>query len=234
MASRKEIHDWDVKNCEDAGHKPQCLSAHASWYAASNTCSYRGQAYIKALSESETPVRWYIWSYDPTDKIGPEGPGLWDIGMPGNYKRKSQVPLWHESHHIVTNGELNAALNGVGGGEVEIKKKVRGGLLKEGYNLNDKLNMIILPMGREESKKLNLPRHRETYIFSHDRFSAHIESEMEKVMKPMHQNVVQCQLTAYVDIRAKIEKISTTLYPQILHAGPVLLDTIKFADPKEE
>ena len=228
MASRKEIHDWDIKELGADKHKPACLSGHVSWYAAGNTCSYRGQAYLKALAESGKSGK-YLWQSKPGDTGGPKSPGDWNIGKPGNYQRRSGVPIWHEAHHIVTNAELNHALNTVGEeDDIDTKKKVRGGLLDEGYNLNDQLNMIILPMGPWESERLNLPRHRETYLWSHEAFSGYIKGELDLVVAPMKKQAAKCELKEYEKIRKKIEDISTENYPKILTAGPILLDAMPF------
>jgi hypothetical protein len=234
MVSRKEIHDWDVKELGKDKHKPACLSGHVSWYAASNTCSYRGQAYLKAVAESGKSGK-YIWQSKPEDTRGPKSPGDWNIGKPGNYQRRSGIPIWHEAHHIVTNAELNHALNSVGAeDDIDTKKKVRGGLLDEGYNLNDQLNMIILPMGKWESERLNLPRHRETYLWSHEAFSDYIKRRLDKFVQPMKEKAAQCQLKEYEKIRKKIEGVSEQMYPEILKAGPILLDDMPILKPAKE
>jgi A nuclease family of the HNH/ENDO VII superfamily with conserved AHH len=73
--------------------------------------------------------------------------------------------LPHEAHHMVPNSELRGPIEDVGKDtplEADLIRLIRGGLLNEGYNLNDKLNMIILPMCLPASKALGLPTHRKT------------------------------------------------------------------------
>jgi hypothetical protein len=50
------------------------------------------------------------------------------------------VPCWHESHYIIPHAELLNGITKVGGDSSkagELTLMIRGGLLDEGYNLND-------------------------------------------------------------------------------------------------
>ena len=129
MASRQKIHDWDVRRFGEESHQPACLAAHCSWYAESNTCSYRHQAYLKAKSAG-TKYKW------PAGVPGPRTPGAWDIGTAGNFQRKSSKPFWHESHHIVPNSELNKAL-----ADKDVREKLAG------------QGLVPVPMTAEEATR---------------------------------------------------------------------------------
>ncbi|MBM4061839.1 MAG: hypothetical protein FJ265_12200 [Planctomycetes bacterium] len=218
-------HTWDLEHFPHK-HKPACLNRHVSHFAKGNTCSHRGQAYLKALDD-ESRYKW------PADVTGPKKPGDWDVTAPGNYQRSASKPFRHEAHHLVPNSDLRAAIDDVGAETplaAELTLLIRGGLLDEGYNLNDKINMVILPMCRKASKALKLPRHRRTPEHrSHRAYSALIKELLDKAFTVLKPTTTQCETKkiAYRKTRSRIENISKTTCPKVLAAGAIALDDVK-------
>lgn len=87
-------------------------------------------------------------------------PKQWDIGVENNFKHYLK-PYWHNAHHIIPNSTLSKAIDAALKDEEDpsLGDMIRGGLLKGEYNLNDKVNMIILPMDKAVGDAMNLPRH---------------------------------------------------------------------------
>jgi hypothetical protein len=218
---RKEAHSWDMQFMKEL-HKPACLTAHHGKFTDGNTCSYRWQGYLKALTAKRGTRFVYRW---PKNVKGPRTPGAWDIGVAGNFQEKARKPWPHEAHHIVAYAELANAIIDIGKdakAEVEVRKKVRRGLAEEKYNLNAKLNMIILPKGKKPSDALGLPKHLKTTRHrSHPAYSKHIRGRLNGAFRPMQEKVEDCgTLPKYKKSRSKVERISRTTYPEILSAHP--------------
>jgi hypothetical protein len=220
----RQQHSWDLILMPEL-HPGGCLNRHVSEYADGNTCSHRWQAFEKALAS-----RRYHW---PEGERGPRKGANWSISRAGdNFKLSSGKPFPHEAHHIVPNSELRNAIGDMATAQAEsfiIILLIRMGLMAEEYNLNDKLNMIVLPLGRRHGKVLGLPRHRETGKWHHNAYSDRIRDRLDKIFGPMKPKVLDHNSDPpdYEDCRDRIEKISTDVYPQILTCKAASLD--KFA-----
>src|SRR5258708_1967786 len=98
-----------------------------------------------------------FWKKKPTHK-GKE----WNLGKGRNFNHYTE-PYWHNAHHIIPNGTLSAAIAEAAESAkekaAELLNLIKAGLLKAEYNLNDKVNMIILPMQKNVDHSLSLPRH---------------------------------------------------------------------------
>jgi len=217
----RQQHSWDLVLMPDL-HPGGCLNRHISEYAQGNTCSHRWQAFEKAIAS-----RRYLW---PAGEKGPRKGASWSISRTGdNFKKSSGKPFGHEAHHVVPNSELRNAIGDMANENPEafiITLLIRMGLLDEKYNLNDKLNMIILPLGRRHAKVLGLPRHRETGKWHHSAYSKHVRSRLDKIFSPMKPKVLDHNSDPpdYEDCRQQIEDISTDLYPKILASKATSLD----------
>jgi hypothetical protein len=84
----------------------------------------------------------------------------WDVGRGRNFKHYL-VPYWHNAHHLIPNRTLSGAIDQACADDPSgrVAYLIRAGLLLGEYNLNDKTNMMILPMGAAVSESLRLPRH---------------------------------------------------------------------------
>lgn len=244
-------HTWDIKYLPgkhfSEGGKG-CLNRHQP-FKENAPCSHQWQGYKRALSDKglynwpayqslSAEVRKKRHFYMETfwfilQKTRPPKEGEWDLEYEFTHRKKTMknfrtnasTPYWHESHHIVPNSELRNAIRNVGKGlklEGKIILMVRSGLLGEGYNLNDKLNMIILPMDKKVSLSLGLPRHRKTRTTrSHKGYSKHVRTQLDGIFAPLKEEATKCKgkLPKYKRCRKAIEDISTLLYPKIVEAG---------------
>jgi hypothetical protein len=183
-------HTWDIKSLPgrhfSEGGKG-CLNRHQK-YTESNPCSHQWQGYQRALDDPGL-YNWPAYESLSVKVRGdkrfvmetfwflarlsrPPEEGEWDLDhefrnkkrkLMKNFRTNASTPYWHEAHHLVPNSELRMAIRNVGKGhtlEGPLILMVRGGLMGEGYNLNDKGNIILLPMDRKVSLALGLPRHR--------------------------------------------------------------------------
>ena len=199
-------------------HKPGCVNRHISYYAnpGRNTCSHRGQARERAKADYER----YLW--DP----GTSGKDPWDPREAGNFQKSASTPFPHEAHHVVAAAELkNAMINASKGVEPEnsILQMMRGGLLKEKYNVNDRVNMLILPMDVEATKRLGLPLHRKTVDHrNHTAYSTFIESKLQEAFSWLQSAADKHEVPPYQATKEKIETLSERTYTNILLTGEAL------------
>lgn len=245
----EEQHAKDLVDLKDKHQKvgEACLNRHVGYYAESNTCSYRGQAHKKAASDSQL----YDWPrYEPLSKrtsgiqtaarseggktipdwykteLTPPKQGDWDVAKAGNFKDKCYTPYWHEAHHIVPNSTLRAAIAAVGTGMTDpsgMVLAVRGGLLDEGYNLNNKKNMIILPMDREVGLTIGLPKHRKTQDYrSHSAYSKYVGQRLDKILGKVRTASKEHKAPDYKACKEAIETLAGQLYKAIIAAGEAM------------
>ncbi|RKH10869.1 hypothetical protein D7V97_12655 [Corallococcus sp. CA053C] len=208
------------------------------------SCNHRWQGFKKALEEKAT----YNWpayeslSHQKTFAMAlrarsgtrrvpaPNGENkAWDLTEEGkNFRTSCNVPFWHEAHHIVPNNVLKACIANVGDGkplQVVYVKKVRSGLLKEKYNLNHKLNIILLPMDRSVARALKLPRHRLTAEHrSHRAYSNHVRVRLDKYLRPVQKAVQNHEgpPADYNACKSDIEGLSEELYEKLVSAGRLM------------
>jgi hypothetical protein len=257
----EEQHAKDLEDLKDKHQKvgEACLNRHVGHYAVSNTCSYRGQAYKKATSDKQL----YDWPrYEPLSKrtsgiqtaarteggktipewyqLELQAPkeGDWNVATKGNFQDKCYKPYWHESHHVVPNSTLRAAIAAVGTGMADppgMVLAVRGGLLDEGYNLNNKANMIILPMDREVGLTIGLPKHRKTKDYrSHSTYSKYVRWELDKIFGKIREASDKHAKQNYVDAKEAIEGLAKRLYQAIVDAGEAMKEAAGSKDSLDD
>lgn len=164
-----------------SGDDGACLVSHIGVYKSSEypSCSHRWQAYRHAEDHAtmyNDPA--YASLFNARAKGDrPPGANAWDLGVPStvwrhdktiggavqltvpNFQERADVPYWHNAHHIIPNGVFNSCLLEAAGTDMRLFWLFRVGLLEAKYNLNDKPNMIILPMKKVIARGLGLPRH---------------------------------------------------------------------------
>ncbi|RYZ17847.1 MAG: hypothetical protein EOO70_00770 [Myxococcaceae bacterium] len=239
-----------VKNTTEGG---RCLNRHiAAWEPM--TCSHRWQAFKHALEDAHLynwpaykklargkeirtdAMRNHTSKSGTLYPIFPEGyrfllkapkQGDWDVSesvTSKNFKWDYRTPYIHNGHHVVTNSQLRGAAN-------KLEKKfpnatliVRRGLARAGYNLNHKLNMVILPMDRKVAGALNLPRHLITFLYrDHRSYSDFVGKRLDKIMrsyegelrKYVRKDKEHTKL-AHELAKEQIEMLSAELYSQIV------------------
>lgn len=205
-----------------------------------HSCNYRWQAFKKAESRKNT----YRWTkarraglkVDSHGKVvlrarcksgfitraAPTG-GEWDVTTDPNFLTSCNLPYWHEAHHILPNAEFRGAIANVGKGTPVAPyyvKLIRGGLLKEKYNLNYMVNMIILPMEQRIAAALGLPRHRfSSEVFSHQAYSNSVRVRLDEIFGPIQQQVQAHRSADYKACKKDLESLSDELYASIIRAG---------------
>ncbi|NMO13798.1 hypothetical protein HPC49_01950 [Pyxidicoccus fallax] len=239
----------------------RCLVPYGAY--SPQSCSYRWQAYQQALDEKDV----YNWNryeslvtgaplmlvrrrksekgerrWELAEATAPER-GAWDISdavSSSNFKNSCNTPYWFEAHHIIPHSELKNAVAGVGKGKPdqnELQLMVRRGLMEEGYNLNHKHNMFILPMDRHVAKALELPMHLAAPdLWNHPEYSSYVEQELQTFFDPVKRTISgHEEKIEYNPVRKKLENFSRRLRDRIKTQGrrlwakqeSVALDDIK-------
>ncbi|ATB51308.1 AHH domain-containing protein [Corallococcus macrosporus] len=212
-------HSWEGSYISD-DHAHGCVNRHISAYTPSNPCSHRHQARLKA---QQNPAK-YTWPADADRQ--PDTVGAWDLTADGNFETHARTPFYHEAHHIVANAELQAVVAEAGEG-IEPRGRVplivRSGLMREGYNLNSQLNMIILPMVKYAAVALGLPLHRRTPLhFHHAIYSEYIKRELRKRFSWVKKAAAEHEVPEYQATREAVELLSMEVQPQIIAAGEAM------------
>ena len=122
-------------------------------------------------------------------------------------------PYWHNSHHMIPKSLFNKMIDesGTGGGaNPECPAIIRSSLLEAKYNINHKINMIILPQDKEVGEILKLPRHlimvekgKEDEVdvvlrkemMSHVQYDDFVKAKLAKVMMDYKEQVADAQCT---------------------------------------
>jgi hypothetical protein len=247
MADKKHRSDPGELKSKHLKTGEACLTGHQGKFKDSDTCSYRWQAYLKAKSHKglynwprykvlhernerirtsarkkggKTVPSWYKLTLKPPEEKG------WDIGVGKNFNSKCYIPYWHEAHHVIPKGTLREELIAVGRGAESPTKAVRvvrGGLLDEGYNVNNKKNMIILPLDREVSLAIELPKHRKTPNHrSHKAYSRYAGLKLSKIFVYTKNDAKKHKEPEYKKCKTKLEKLSKKLYDEIVEAGEMM------------
>jgi len=219
-----------LNRCE--GRKPNC------------SCSHTWQGYLKAKDNRE------LYDWPKYEGIGAqtlmyrrkaqEGQSAtvrrrvraprahdWDVDKPCprngkiNFLESASTPYYHEGHHMVPNSVLNSTISDLFGKPESLLILFRKGLMDEEYNLNYKINMIILPLEAVIADALQLPRHRELSAFDHKTYSKKVKNKLKKVLSANQQDIRNHDNPKYSACKAQIEALSTSLFKQIVKAGHV-------------
>lgn len=248
----EEQHEKDA--AEKVPHHPDggCLNRHvgdAPLYAKNKHCSHRYQAYEKMKDTKQL----YDWpKYKPLTDAGkrrrtarkragasddmypkyyrtyldPPIENGWDVEDGDNFEVRCYDPYWHEAHHVVPNSILANAIAEVYDGEYTTT--IRRGLSKAKYNLNDKLNMIMLPMDKPVAEVLELPRHRKTAtVRSHKAYSRMVKSELDSIISEIGKKLKAHEARNYSDVKKDIESLSERLFDAIVQSEAPALDDMK-------
>jgi len=116
----------------------------------------------------------------------------WDVGKDNNFQHWIK-PFWQNAHHIIPNRALASAISDAAkrANEARLINLIKQGLLKAEYNLNDEINMVILPMEKIVAAGMALPRHlkrdesgpnEKGEFFSHADYSKKVEIKLASIM----------------------------------------------------
>ncbi len=179
-------------------------------------------------------------------------PGQWDLKLSHNFKESATKPYWHNAHHIIPLSALHSEIEKAGGNSTTVIEILKKGLMKGEYNLNDKVNMIILPHDRAVAFALGLPRHlkgHESYSYEyepnkrretdHPDYTRRVKMKIRSVIDEFKSQIEEPEdCEGEPDIPAfakkKLEDISEEIYQAIKKAGKYLrgksLDELKFSN----
>ena len=217
-----------------------------------SSCAYRFQAYLqmegdkqlynwpkyKKLAEqkkanvaiADWPTKWLKKSLPKPEGDDKKG-GDWDVAngknASTNFRGECYDPYWHEAHHIVPNSTLRNTIvefcqpaKDPGG----LVNNIREGLLKEKYNLNFKVNMIMLPMDDAVAEAMSLPRHRLRKLDFHQTYSDHVKSQLKNILGAIAEQLLDHKNRKFDNLKEQIETLSKGLYAQIKATHAELLD----------
>lgn len=226
-----------------SGEGGGCLTSHESKYKEGDPCSHRYQAYQHALEYSH----WYDFpAYQSLEHSAalkpskrPKG-NSWDLGSSQiwtqgaipNFRLYAQAPYDHNSHHLLPYSVLNGALFDAAESDMSLFYLVRATLLAAEYNLNDKENMIILPMRKLIADVLGLPRHISQIDAEpgvkpeqcdHSIYSSHVRDQVEPVITKLASAIDQKKHDInYPEFsKEQLLRISQSLFMQLRAWGAV-------------
>lgn len=159
----------------------KCLNRHEVGFKQ-YSCFHKWQAFVRATEDSKY-YNWPRYENAAKDQMPEEGhplyagpghiyftrmnkpkPGDWNVDWNRlNFKTNCNIPYYHEAHHIIPDSILQKVIQktfGAIGGSPELVLTARNLLLEQSYNVNHKLNMVLLPMNSHVARVLNLPVHR--------------------------------------------------------------------------
>ncbi|MDH5228520.1 MAG: AHH domain-containing protein [Gammaproteobacteria bacterium] len=246
-------HRWQarLKGQDDAhlynypAYKSLCLDHKAS---NKEEDSYETAAY--SGPKQNKPSNYAMQHLFPLQLRKRPRPGQWDISLGHNFFENATKPYWHNAHHIIPLSVLQNSIQDAGKNTSGVTEIIKKGLMKGGYNLNHKINMIILPHDRVVAEAIGLPRHlrgheargkepnkrRET---DHPDYSRRVKFQIRSVIDDYKQKAEEAKdCEGEPDIPAlskkKLEDISKKIYKTIITAGPHLkgksLDELKFSN----
>jgi hypothetical protein len=208
-------HTWEGSYLCKTFHNPGCVNRHVSYFSKKNICSHRRQGRDKADGD----IAHYFDIEDSSVNIATEK---------GYFAKYSSIPWDHEAHHVVANAELRKAVEEAakgfqGAGSVVLM--IRGNLMREAYNLNDKDNMIILPEERAIALRVGLPKHRvSAAVRSHEAYSELIRSEVISKFAWLKQQIEKHgeEMPTYQSTKKAIVAVSLKYFDLIMAAGLTL------------
>jgi hypothetical protein len=242
MADNVHITDVELEAMHKQG---ACLTRHQQ-REEGNLCSHQWQAYQQSLDHASTydyptyielcekssnKVSYFYPSATSTRSKRPR-PGDWDVGVGQNFQH-FRVPYWHNCHHVVPNGVLRDAITDAGNSDARLPNLIKYALLKAEYNLNDKENMVILPMQSVVAKALGLPRHlkgdelgpgEKAEMFSHPDYSARVKQKLVPIVNDYKRIILDALNKKHPALpgpvsKSKLERLSMSTYIDIITFG---------------
>jgi hypothetical protein len=196
-------------------------------------------------------------------ELAPPRPGDWDIGGPktaplsrGSFRRgtitvpltmnftQDTWPYWNNAHHIIPKGTLKEEITKQD--EEGVSDLIQQCLLEAKYNINHKINMLLMPQDREVANLLGMPRHLqlqhddggvEIAIGNHpvwNQYVGDVENGLKKIVRDyakICKDAIDAKKKKHplpkpeLD-KKKLEALSERLLKFILEGGPGSLDAI--------
>jgi hypothetical protein len=239
MADNVHITDLELDAMHEQG---ACLTRHQR-REEGNLCSHQWQAYLQAEDHASTyddPTYISLCSnrtsyFQPSVRsafVRKPRRGDWDVGVGENFKHY-RVPYWHNCHHVIPNGVLRDAITETGNANELVPNLIKYALLKAKYNLNDKGNMVILPMQRIVAKAMGLPRHlkgddvgpgEKAEKFSHPDYSGQVKQKLVPILNDYKRIVMNALKKKHPALpgplsKSRLEQLSMSTYIDIISFG---------------
>ncbi len=220
-----------------------CLTGHHSAWKEKWSCSYRWQGIQNAKDKNEKVYNhdenpdWHldavapkVWRWIPVKSIAAGRAGLIVQSIAegikkGKKKRQVQAknfttgytPYTNQVHHVVPNNVLKKAILDVTEKKVTLVKDLVDGLLAAKYNINFKVNMLILPTLDKVCCILGLPKH----LGSHPTYDKNIKSRVNKAVQGYAADIddEEEHEPDFDEIRDELEVVSSEVYDSIVAYG---------------
>jgi hypothetical protein len=159
-------------------------------------------------------------------------------GVPRNFVSNAQWPYFFNCHHLIPKGLFNRLIDEQAALQCtdapsECAMAIRYRLLKAKYNINHKVNMMILPNTQMPAGWLGLPRHltrkpqptEKKKVVAEFRSHAQYDKEVRKLLEPKIRAAAQdfakkrCQAADLQPLKADLESISRRCFSDILKLG---------------
>lgn len=127
-------------------------------------------------------------------------------------------PYWNNAHHLIPKGTFASLIV-----DEEHGPFLEKGLLKAKYNINHKINMLLLPQDKEVAKILDMPRHIQFKVgddseivasaFNHPVYNAMVKDDLKKIIKEYAEIVKEkkCEAADFELDKTKLEQLSADL-----------------------
>jgi hypothetical protein len=233
--------------CTGAVEGGKCLNRHEVGFRQ-YSCFHKWQAFIRATEDSKY-YNWPRYENEARDQLpadghpfnagkgriyfgnmGKPGPGDWDVDWGKyNFKYDCNKPYYHEAHHIIPDSILQSVLMkvlGGDGGSTELVLTARNMLLEQCYNINHKLNMVLLPMNPHVARVLSLPVHRQPGHPDHKTYRKLVASLLQGDFASALKDAVDHKAPKPSDLKSKLESHTKPLYKQIVEGGYASLEEL--------
>lgn len=163
--------------------------------------------------------------------------------LPGSNFHDCYNPYWHNSHHMIPKSLFNKMIDETGTGDganPDCPMIIRSCLLEAKYNINHKINMIILPQDKEVGEVIKLPRHLilleegdgddvdvelRKEMMSHVEYDSFVKGKLVEIFKGYKQRVASKKCDAPAPkpqlAKEKIEEVSEDCLKAILGFGAI-------------
>ncbi|OUS25278.1 hypothetical protein A9Q99_22055 [Gammaproteobacteria bacterium 45_16_T64] len=136
------------------------------------------------------------------------GPGAW-------------FPYHHNAHHIIPQGAFKNFVI-LADGETSPAQRMKV-VLASKWNINDEVNMVILPQELQVAEIAKLPAHCPYFTRSHADYSNSLEKELENVRGQVDKAIKTDSCEDIDEISLELEEVSK-----------LMLDKIKLMDPGKQ
>jgi len=200
----------------------KCFVGHLFKHTPNDSCSYRWQG-IKRAKESPAPYTTYAAEL---------GKGFGLLATKDNSKIYGFTTGWfpwiNAVHHVLPVGVLKDAITSFSKGLSDLEILIVVGLLNEKYNINFKVNMIILPANFETSRTVGLPTHAQGD--NHSKYSDKIKEDVTDALDAVYGSV-RSQMSSssedhdlpdHEDLKDQLRGISDDYYGKIVAYGKSL------------